>query len=141
MQRVTWTGPVTTGRSHQTYFGSIAGERDVFVIIPAVNPAGGVPTWHLAFNDNSLRKPTRETFSSLDAAKAAAEGELNQSISHAGQRARVAHAFSDTRCKFPKHRLMSDDEIYAACEFVAPRYRDIDPSDIYAHFGRHRAAA
>jgi hypothetical protein len=65
----------------------------------------------------------------------------NQPVSPAGRRERVLHAFSDTKCKFPKHHSMSDEAIYAACEFVAPRYRDITPSDIYAHFGRLRAAA
>lgn len=141
MAKITWVGPISTGRSHLTYFGSIAGERDVMTIVAGKNPAGGKPTWHLTFNDGSLREPRLPTHYALDDAKASAEDDLRQPISAHGKIARVERALFDTKCKFPGHGTMSDDDIYAACEFVAARYRDIRAAEIYARFGRHRAAA
>ena len=141
MPALTWIGPITTGRSHVTYFGSTGAEREVVVITPIRNPANSVPAWEINFTDGSHRTPANPIHLSREAAMAQAEIELDQPISTLGRQSRLCDAFFVTKVRFPGFQKMPDGELYDACQTIASSYDGVTADDIYRQFNRLQNAA
>lgn len=150
MADLTWVGPISTGRSHMTYFGSTPTEKEVVVVIPVPSPKNGVPAWQIVFIDGSCRTPfapihpSREAafaHASREAAFAHAVIELKQPISERGRRSRRLNAFMFTKARFPRYEALPDSDLFAACGFIAGTLDGVTATDIYSQFGRDRAAA
>lgn len=140
MPALTWIGPITTGRSHVTYFGSTGAEREVVVVTPIRNPANSVPAWEITFTDGSHRTPAMPIHLSREAAMARAEIELDQPITALGRQSR-RHAFFVTKVRFPGFEKMLDCELYEACQTIASSYDGVTADDIYWQFNRLQNAA
>lgn len=141
MPALTWIGPISTGRSHMTYFGSTSSEKEVFVVMPMKNPIGGGPVWELSFTDASLRVPTVTRHLTRHAAMEQAEEDLRLPITEPGRRSRLHHAFFVTKARFPKFAQMSDDALFAACQDIAGGIDCVSTFDIYHQFDRQKIAA
>lgn len=141
MADLSWVGPISTGRSHMTYFGSTGTEREVVIVTPVSNPKDGLPAWQIAFNDASCRTPAAPCHSTLEAAFAQAAIELSQPIGERGQRSRRLNAFLITKARFPGHEKLSDKDLFAACTLIAATLHGVAGGVIYSQFGRDCAAA
>lgn len=126
-----WIGPITTGHSHQTYFGKDAAGREVMMISPALQPADQKPRWDIRFNDSSLRVPKMPRHDSLSAAQAQAEVEMMQPISKHGLAARLLSARTRVTSLFPGAQNLPDADLRAACELIAPEYPEQEVDAIF----------
>lgn len=141
MADLTWVGPISTGRSHMTYFGSTATEKEVVVVIPVPSPKNGVPAWQIIFTDGSCRTPCKPVHPTREAAFAQTAIELQQPISERGRHSRRQNAFLFTKARFPRYEALPNSDLFAACSFIAETLDGVTATDIYSQFGRERAAA
>lgn len=141
MADLTWVGPISTGRSHMTYFGSTRSEREVVIVTPVSSPKNGVPAWQIAFNDASCRTPAAPCHPTREAAFAQAAIEIRQRIGERGKQSRRLNAFLITRARFPGYAKLSDPDLFAACKLIAGTLDGVAASEIYSQFGRDCAAA
>lgn len=141
MADLTWVGPISTGRSHMTYFGSTRTEKEVVIVVPVSSPKNGIPSWEIVFNDGSCRTPAAPYHSTREAALAQAAVELQQPIDERGKQSRRLNAFLFTRARFPGHAKLSDFDLFTACTLIAGTLDGVAATDIYTQFGRQKAAA
>lgn len=128
---LSWIGPITTGHSHQTYFGKNAAGREVMMISPALQPADQKPRWEIRFNDASLRVPAMPRHETLAAAQAQAELEMRQPVSKNGLASRLLCARMRVTSLFPGAQNLSDGDLRAACELIAPEYPEQKVDEIF----------